>query len=67
MLLSVMAVLSLAGTPVSAQIRRLPDGKPNLSGIWQAMNTANWDLEEHGARRLGGRWAWSAPSLAARA
>lgn len=50
-LLSVLAVLCLAGTPVSAQIRRLPDGKPNLSGIWQAMNTANWDLEEHGARQ----------------
>ena len=24
-------------------------GKPNLSGIWQAVNTANWDLETHGA------------------
>jgi len=33
-----------------ARIPRLPDGKPNLSGIWQAMNTANWDLEEHAAR-----------------
>jgi hypothetical protein len=47
---SVMAVLLLAGTRVSAQPRRLPDGKPNLSGIWQALNTANWDLEEHTAR-----------------
>ena len=28
---------------------RLPDGKPNLSGIWQAMNTANWDLQDHAA------------------
>jgi len=25
------------------------DGKPNLNGIWQAMNTANWDLEPHAA------------------
>src|SRR5262245_34452356 len=23
------------------------DGHPNLSGIWQALNTANWDLEGH--------------------
>ena len=23
------------------------DGKPDLSGIWQALNTANWDLEDH--------------------
>jgi len=34
----------------AARIPRLPDGKPNLSGLWQAMNTANWDLEEHPAR-----------------
>jgi len=25
------------------------DGKPNLNGIWQAMNTANWNLEPHSA------------------
>src|ERR1700690_3091639 len=45
-----MAVLVLAGTQLSAQPRRMADGKPNLNGIWQALNTANWDLEEHGAR-----------------
>ncbi|MEP7352710.1 MAG: hypothetical protein ABI824_05715 [Acidobacteriota bacterium] len=28
---------------------RTKDGKPNLNGIWQAMNTANWDLEAHAA------------------
>jgi hypothetical protein len=28
---------------------RMPDGKPNLNGIWQAMNTANFDLEAHAA------------------
>ena len=26
------------------------EGKPNLSGIWQALNEANWDLEAHAAR-----------------
>ena len=31
------------------QIPRTPDGKPDLNGIWQAMNTANYDLEDHGA------------------
>ena len=31
-----------------ANIPRLPDGKPNLNGIWQALNTANWDLQTHG-------------------
>jgi hypothetical protein len=32
-----------------AQILKTADGKPNLNGIWQAVNTANWDLEEHSA------------------
>jgi hypothetical protein len=27
-----------------------PDGHPNLNGIWQAMNTANWNLEDHAAQ-----------------
>jgi hypothetical protein len=29
---------------------RTADGKPNLNGIWQAMNSANWDLEDHAAQ-----------------
>jgi hypothetical protein len=29
---------------------RTPDGKPNLNGIWQALNSANWDLLDHAAR-----------------
>ena len=24
------------------------DGHPDLTGIWQAFGTANWDLEDHG-------------------
>ena len=28
---------------------RTPDGKPNLNGIYQAMNTAYWDVEAHPA------------------
>jgi hypothetical protein len=30
---------------------RTPDGHPDLSGIWQAMNTANWDIQDHDARQ----------------
>src|SRR5262245_28372906 len=26
---------------------RTVDGKPNLSGIWQVLNTANWDIQAH--------------------
>lgn len=49
-----LAVAAL-GTFTSAQsptgpIARTADGKPNLTGIWQAMNTANWDLQAHEAK-----------------
>jgi hypothetical protein len=29
---------------------RTPDGRPNLNGIWQALNSANFDIEAHAAR-----------------
>jgi hypothetical protein len=36
--------------PAVYRAPRLPDGKPDLNGIWQALNEANYDLEAHGAR-----------------
>ena len=42
------ATAQKAAAPARANIPRMPDGKPNLNGIWQAMNTANWDLVTHG-------------------
>ena len=29
---------------------RAPDGRPNLSGIWQAINTAEYDIQAHDAK-----------------
>jgi hypothetical protein len=44
----------IAGLPVMAQqgyhAPKGPDGHPNLNGIWQALNTADWDLVDHNAR-----------------
>jgi hypothetical protein len=34
--------------PVAYRGPRLADGKPNLNGVWQTINTANWNLEAHG-------------------
>jgi len=36
--------------PAAYRAPRTADGKPNLNGIWQAMNTANWDIEAHSAQ-----------------
>ena len=31
-------------------------GHPNFNGIWQALNTANWNLESHSAEALNDFW-----------
>lgn len=41
---------AVARPAARAGIPRLPSGKPDLNGLWQALNTANWDIEAHTAR-----------------
>ena len=56
-LAAVAALLFLFVTFVTPAIGQAPgykaprgaDGKPNLNGIWQAFNEANWDIEPHAA------------------
>ena len=43
-----LAALPLLAQTAASRIPRMADGKPNLNGIWQTMNTANWDLLTHG-------------------
>jgi len=30
---------------------RTPQGRPDFSGIWQVMNSANWDIQDHHAQK----------------
>ena len=36
------------------------DGRPNLNGIWKAIDTANWNLEAHSAEALDRFWEMGA-------
>jgi hypothetical protein len=51
----VAPAIRAAGLPAAAQVAaqspyrapRTGDGRPDLNGIWQAINTAHWDIEAH--------------------
>src|SRR5580658_9470237 len=40
-----------ASQKLQTTISRTPNGTPDLTGVWQALNTANWDLQAHAADR----------------
>lgn len=46
-----VGLVAVIETPVQTQGGAIPrtswDKKPDLNGIWQALSTANWDLEDH--------------------
>jgi len=48
----VFSAVQLVPAPQGAAYRapRNPDGHPDLGGVWQALGTANWDLEDHSAQ-----------------
>src|SRR5262249_6756970 len=57
-LLTLLFVISIhaqnrgqAATPAAApRIPRMPDGKLNFTGLWQALGTAYWDIRDHSAQ-----------------
>ena len=51
--IAVALATCVASVAVAAQPTKGPrtkDGKPDLNEIWQAVNSANYDLEPHAAR-----------------
>ena len=53
-MLVLISALLFAAMPAAAQAPsyRAPrlNGRPNLNGIWQALGTAHWDLQDHSAQ-----------------
>lgn len=60
-------ITSAARTPTQYRAPRTPDGRPNLNGIWQAINDAEYDIQAHDARPgpivVMGAWGGIPPSL----
>src|SRR6266436_5847799 len=46
----VLFVLSATAQTPAYRAPRGPGGKPDLNGVWQVLNEANYDLEGHSAR-----------------
>ena len=44
----VLTLVRVVGQTVSTP--RTQDGRPNLNGIWQVLNTAAWDIQDHQAQ-----------------
>jgi hypothetical protein len=47
-LVFILAIGSFAQTAIY-KAPRAPDGHADLNGIWQALNTADWDIQDHSA------------------
>src|SRR5690348_2868375 len=45
--LALIAGITVVGQTAAYKAPRTADGHPNLNGIWQALNTANWDIQDH--------------------
>jgi hypothetical protein len=59
----VSLLMAQNANPGAAKAAARIAGKPNFTGIWQANNTANWDLQTHAARPMVGQPGLTANSV----
>src|SRR5690242_9531404 len=50
LIITVACAMLAAGQAAAYRSPRADGGKPDLNGIWQAINEANYDLQAHTAR-----------------
>ena len=48
-MIAMLASSLFAGDAPQYRAPRTPDGRPDLNGIWQALNAGNWDIQDHSA------------------
>src|SRR5262245_58874546 len=47
-LVEIPAIAQTAGVrPAQSNMPRIDGGKPDLNGLWQVLNTAAWDIQDH--------------------
>ena len=50
---ALLCTVSTSTAESAYEVPKTPDGVPDYNGIWQAMGSAHWDLEDHSARQGG--------------
>ena len=45
-----MASMPSPGQTAAVKLPRMTDGKPNMTGLWQALGTADWDIQDHASQ-----------------
>ena len=49
LMMSILVIFALPALAADNNLPRRADGHPNLNGVWQAINAANFDIDAHGA------------------